>query len=134
MIERRISFHNMPHSEALEDHANSKIDKIEKLLAGTGLPQEIEVRIKYNPHRAHHEVEVHLMSKEIRTEAHTVNSEIYIAVDEAMDKIIDAVRKSKDRHTTELHKKENEKSLFYDDDEFDDKEFAFDDDDDKDDV
>lgn len=130
MVERRISFHNMPHSEALEDHANSKIDKIEKLLAGTGLPQEVEVRIKYNPHRAHHEIEVHLVSKEIRTEAHTVNSEIYIAVDEAMDKIIEAVRKSKDRHITEIHKKETEKKLFYDE-EFDDDEFKLDDDEDE---
>ncbi len=122
----------MPHSEALEDHANSKIDKLEKLLAGTGLPQEIEVHIKYNPHRAHHEIEINLNSKEIRTEAHSVNSEIYIAVDEAMEKIIEAVRRSKDRHTTEMHRKETEKKLFYDEElglDDDEDEFSFDDDD-----
>ena len=132
MIERRVSFHNMPHSEALEGHANSKIDKLKKLLEGTGLPQEIEVHIKYNPHRAHHEVEVNLISKQIRTEAHSVNSEIYLAVDEAMDKIIEAVRRSKDRSTTQAHRKETEKKAFYDQElEFeDDKEFSFNDDDD----
>lgn len=113
MIKRKIAFHNMDHSDALEKHANERIDKIQVLLEGTGLPQSIEVRFKFNPHGAHHEIEVHLVSKEITTDSHASNSEMYAALDEAMDRITDLVKKSKSRHRDEHHKVHNEKTDFY---------------------
>ena len=113
MIERKIAFHSMEKSEALKDHANERIDKIEKLLKGTGLPQSIEVRFKYNPHRAHHEIEIHLTSREVTTDIHTTNSKIYLALDEAMDRITESVRKIRHKHLDELHKVETPKTNFY---------------------
>lgn len=115
MISRKISFQHMEHSDALEAHANERIDKIQTLLEGTGLPQSVEVRFKFNPHGAHHEVEVHLVSKEVKTDAHKTGPEMYIILDQAMDKVTELVKKAKGRHLDEHHKINNEKNDFYKD-------------------
>lgn len=115
MIERKITFQHMQHSVALENHTNERINKIEKLLENLGKPKSVEVFLKYNPHRAHHEVEVHLVNKEIKAEAHASEPDIYSALDEAMDKIVHAIKKMRGIQIDEHHKVSTPKTDFYKD-------------------
>ncbi len=103
----------MGHSVALESHANERIDRIEKLLEASGKPKTIAVFLKCNPHGSHHEVEVHLISKDIKADVHTTNPDIYKALDEAMHKITEAIKKSRGKIIHDSHHAPTPKTQFY---------------------
>jgi len=115
MLERKIAFLHMAHSDALEAHANQRIDKIEKLLEGSGLPQSVEVHLKCQPHGKFHEVDVHLISKDIKTNASASNAEMYLALDEAIERVIETIKRQRGKQLDSEHKPHTAKTDFYKD-------------------
>ncbi len=115
MIERKYTFHQMQHSDALEKHASERVDKIEKLLVHVDKPKSIEVFFNTNAHGSQFSVEIHLVSKEIRAEAHATDFDAYKALDDAMEKITHSIKKAREIIVDEHHKVDTPKKDFYKD-------------------
>ena len=110
----KISFHNMPHSEPLEAHTKEKIDKIFEVLkrATETTPFNVEVWLKAHKTHPHHVAEMHLKTKNFDLMAHDEGPDMYVAVDNTVDKMVRLIKKEKERMSDRHHKIENEKKSF----------------------
>lgn len=110
----KISFHNMPHSEPLESHTNQKIEKIFDVLKDEAekTPFSIEVWLKAHKIHPHHVAEMHLKTKNFDLMAHDEGPDLYIAVDNTIDKMVKLIKKEKDKLADRHHKIDTEKNNF----------------------
>jgi ribosomal subunit interface protein len=104
----------MPHSEPLETHTNEKIEKIFEVLkkATEMTPFNVEVWLKAHKTHPHHVAEMHLKTKNFDLMAHDEGPDMYIAVDNTVDKMVRLIKKEKERMSDRHHKIENEKKSF----------------------
>ncbi len=110
----KITFHNMPHSEPLEAHAHQKFTKLAELLAHTNerSPVHAELWLKANKQHEHHATELHIKSSSLDLNAHDEGPDMYIAIDNTMDKMLRQVKKEKERLRDKAHKPDTEKRKF----------------------
>lgn len=108
----KISFHNMPHSDPLEAHTNQKLEKIFEFLDTEQRPFNIEVWLKAHKLHPHHVAEMHLKTKNLDLMAHDEGPDMYIAVDNTVDKMVKLIKKEKDKINDRHHKIRNDKSDF----------------------
>lgn len=109
----KISFHNMPHSQALEEHCHAKLKKIQDHLGSEdGQPLHLELWLKANKIHPHHAVEIHLKTPHFDLNAHNDGADMYIVADQTIDKMVALLIKEKDRRREKIRKPETEKSLF----------------------
>ncbi|MCK4499259.1 HPF/RaiA family ribosome-associated protein [Candidatus Babeliales bacterium] len=113
-MNRKISFHNMDHSEPLEEHVNRRLDKVEEYLKNEELPQHIEVRLTGGHVHAHNKVEIHLKTKNFNLDASRASEtgKMYEVVDDAVDRIVALYKKEKQRLVDRHKKHVNEKVDF----------------------
>ena len=113
-MERKISFHCMDHSDPLEQHANQKLDKLEELLnkEENHTPFYIEMRMTANKLHPHHHVELHLKTPRFDLNAHDEGTDMYVMVDNSIDKMVSLVKKETERERDKERKGGNEKSDF----------------------
>ena len=110
----KITFHNMPHSDPLEAHAHEKFSKLAELLAHIheDSPVSAELWLKANKQHDHHAVELHIRSAEFDLNAHDQGADMYVALDNTMDKMLKQVKKEKERLRDRMHKPDTEKRKF----------------------
>ena len=108
-MKTKISFQNMPHSEPLEEHTTKKLDKVLAFVDDEIRPFHVEVWLKANKTHPHHGVEIHLRTPHFNLHAHKEGTDMYVAVDEAIDKIVTLLLKEKEKTRDKYHKVDTEK-------------------------
>lgn len=111
-MKTKISFHNMPHSDPLEQHTAQKLEKIREYVNDSLKPFNIEVWLKANKQHPHHAVEIHLKTPRFDINAHHEGTDMYVVVDQTIDKIVSQIIKEKEKVRDKHHKVETEKSKF----------------------
>lgn len=119
MLKKKIEFHNMDHSSPLEDHASQKLSKIEDLLSKEqyGTPQHIDLWLKSNKLHPHHSVEIHLKTPQFDLNAHDEGTDMYVVLDNAIDKMVRLLKKHKEKSVDKNHKAKTDKKDFIDKDD-----------------
>ena len=110
----KITFHNMPHSDPLEQHANQKLIKITELLSNEEnlSPFHVELWLKANKLHPHHAAELHLKTPRFDLNAHDEGTAMYIVIDNTIDKLIKLLIKEKEKRNDKTKKQETDKSKF----------------------
>lgn len=104
-MKRTISFIGMPHSDPLEEHSNQKLDKLTALIKHDDEHEGayfLELHLKAQEMHAHHRVDLHVKTPHVNLHTHDEGPEMYLAVDNAIDRMITLYKKEKgkiqDRH------------------------------------
>ncbi len=118
-MERKITFSSMDHSDPLETHAHQKLDKIETLLGDRGeqTPFFSELRLTANKKHAHHHVELHVRTPRFALDAHDEGPDMYVALDNTVDKMVKLLKKEKSKLKDKEKKTENDKGIFASEDD-----------------
>lgn len=113
-MEVKISFHNMPHSEPMETHALQKLLKITEFLKNQEdlSPFYVELWLKANKQHPHHATELHLKTPQFNLHAHDEGPDMYIAIDNTIDKMVKLLNKEKERQRDSIHKPDTDKKRF----------------------
>ena len=107
-----ITFHNMPHSNAIEAHAKEKSLKIEHLLSSS---KNLSIEFFLNAesaHTPHHNVEIKVNNGKTHVAASAQSKDMYAAIDAVVDKSCAQIRKEKNKALTKKQRIETEKKLF----------------------
>jgi ribosomal subunit interface protein len=110
----KISFNNMKHSDPIEQHTREKLEKLHELLKNDDLkpPFYVEFWLKANKPHPHHKAELHLKTSTFDLHSHDEGTDLYVAIDNTIDKMIALVRKEKAKKRDKYMKAENEKRSF----------------------
>lgn len=110
----KITFQNMPHSDPLETHTKQKLEKILDILDSSEeqRPFNIEVWLKAHKVHPHHVAEMHLKTKNFDLMAHDEGPDLYVAVDNTIDRMVKLIKKEKEKMIDRHHKIETDKSKF----------------------
>lgn len=108
----KISFHNMSHSQPMEDHAQEKLQKIVEICGTDQSPLNIELWLKANKLHPHHSAELHVKTAKFNLNAHDEGTDMYIVIDNTIDKMVGLLKKDKERSREKYHKPETEKKNF----------------------
>lgn len=111
-MKTKINFHNMDHSEALEAHALKKLIKLDEFCADDAMPLSAEIWLKAEVSHPHHKTD--LQVKVNKQEFHTSSEarDLYVALDEAVDKMVILLKKSKDMQLCKDRCVQTEKRMF----------------------
>ncbi len=114
MIKTKITFHNMPHSPTIEEHALQKLNKFLDILKTEGNPTPLfaELWLKANRLHPHHSVELHLKTPQLDLHAHDEGTDMYLVIDAAIDKMTTLIKKEKQKNRDKIRKTPTEKSKF----------------------
>lgn len=113
MLKKKITFLNMEHSMPLEEHANQKLDKILDILRGNEAPPfYAEMWIKANKLHPHHTTDLHLKTARFTLHAHEEGTDMYVVVDNTIDKMITLIRKEKEKNRDLAKHTDTDKSKF----------------------
>lgn len=110
----KITFHGMPHSDPMEQHAREKLSKLLDFLPDRAEmhPLYTEMWLKANKQHPHHAVELHFKSPVHDLHAHDEGPDMYICIDTTIDKMVTLIKKHKERSIDDRHKPDTEKRRF----------------------
>jgi ribosomal subunit interface protein len=113
-MEIKISFQNMPHSTVIDQHARTKLSKIEEILKGQAraTPFNVEMWLTANKQHPHHEANLHVKTPVFNLDAHDEGPDMYIVIDTVIDRMIGMLKKEKERLIEKTHKAETPKKNF----------------------
>ena len=113
----KISFQNMDHSNPLESHAKQKLDKLESILnvGEKKSPFFVELFLTAKKVHANHSGELHLKTPIYDLYTHAEGHDLYVVVDDVIDKMVSLVKKEKTKTRDNNQKSKNEKKVFLDD-------------------
>jgi len=112
----KISFKNMPHSDPLEQHTRQKLEKLHELLqANDGKPPFfVEFWLTANKLHPHHSAKLHLKTSLFDLNAHDEDTDLYVVIDNTIDKMVTLVRKEKSKQHDKDRKPDTDKNSFTD--------------------
>lgn len=112
----KISFHNMDHSTPIENHTKEKLEKLHELLKkeDENPPFFVEFWIKANKLHPHHATKLHLKTAKLDLIAQDEGTDMYVAIDNTIDKMVSLVRKHKEKEKDKRKKPNTEKATFTD--------------------
>jgi len=110
----KINFHQMPHSDGIEQHAREKLQKVATLLKKSENVHPIfaEFFLNAHPTNAHHEVELRVKSGSLSTAAHDKGSDMYLIIDSVIEKTVVQIKREKERFDDKIHKVNTPKNEF----------------------
>lgn len=110
----KISFHNMDHSDPIEKHTRQKLEKLHELLKSCDdkPPFFVEFWLKANKLHPHHATELHLKTSMFDLNAHDEGTDMYVVIDNTVDKMVKLVKKQKQKLRDKHLKADNEKKNF----------------------
>lgn len=112
-MKTKISFHNMPHSEALEKHCLDKLKKFNSFFKNnTTNPLHIELWLNANKIHPHHSVTMHFKTPTFDLNAHSEGTDMYAVVDETIHTMLALLTKEKDKLKSKKKSLSSEKVLF----------------------
>ena len=114
MLKTKITFHNMPHSPTLEEHALQKLDKFLAILKAEGNPAPLfaELWLKANKLHPHHAVELHLKTPTFDLHTHDEGTDMYLVISAAIEKMASLLKKEKDKSRDRVRKTSTDKGNF----------------------
>jgi ribosomal subunit interface protein len=106
----------MEHSTPIEEHTREKLEKLHDLLKKEEQvpPFFVEFWLKANKLHPHHSAELHLKTAQLDLHSHDEGTDMYVAIDNTIDKMVALVRKEKAKNRDKYHKAEKEKNKFTD--------------------
>jgi len=111
-MKAKITFHNMPHSDALELHAKEKLTKVKALfLSAKNFSVELFLNAE-SAHAPHHHVEIKINNGLVHIAASAQSGDMYLAIDTAIEKACAQIRKEKTKAVDKKQRVKNEKVLF----------------------
>lgn len=114
-MKRTISFIGMPHSDPLEQHSNSKLDKLAALVKHDQAHEEsyfVELHLKAQEQHTHHRADLHLKTPQFNLHTHEEGPEMYAAVDSAVDKMVTLYKKEKAKLQDKHRRADTDKKNF----------------------
>ncbi|MBX9830648.1 ribosome-associated translation inhibitor RaiA [Candidatus Babeliales bacterium] len=110
----KISFQNMDHSNPLETHAREKLAKLNDILenAENLNPFNIELHLRANKLHPHHAAHLHVKTPRFDLNTQEEGTDLYVVVDDTIDKMVALLKKEKDKKNDKERKHENEKNKF----------------------
>lgn len=104
----------MQHSGPMEEHATQKLEKISDFLKSSeqASPYGVELWLKANKQHPHHAVELHLKTPHLDLNAHDEGTDMYVAIDNTIDKMVSLIKKEVSKKRDKHRKVETEKSKF----------------------
>ncbi len=110
----KITFHNMPHSDPLEQHAKTKLAKLDEFThnPSDASPRFVELWLKANKLHPHHAVELHLKTPHLDLHAHDEGADMYVVIDSTIDKMVTLIKKEKEKTRDKYRKQDPEKEDF----------------------
>lgn len=106
----------MDHSQPLEAHTRQKLEKLHDLLkqGDQKPPFYVEIWLKSNKLHPHHVVEFHLKTSNFDLNSHDEGTDMYVCVDNAIDKMVALVRKEKEKRQSKNKECDKDKCRFTD--------------------
>lgn len=106
----------MPHSDVLETHANEKLEKILDMLeqSGESTPCFTELWLKAQKLHLNHRADLHLRTPRFDLHCHDEGNDMYVVIDNAIDKMVDIYKKAKTTAKDKEKKPKTEKTTFTD--------------------
>ena len=111
-MKTKINFHNMDHSDALEVHALKKLSKLEEFCATDAMPLHAEVWLKAESSHPHHKTDLQVKVNKMELHTSSQSRDLYIALDEAVDKMVTLLKKNKAIQRDKCRCVESEKRNF----------------------
>lgn len=111
-MKTKITFHNMPHSDPLEQHCRAKLTKLDEFTKDNASPCYTELWLKANKQHPHHAVELHLKTPHFDLHAHDEGADMYIVIDNTIDKMVTLIKKEKEKSRDKHRKRETDKEEF----------------------
>lgn len=111
----KISFHNMPHSNALENHTTAKLTKVRELFKHADKSLQISCELFLNAqtaHTDHHTVEFRFKAGTYKLTTHDTGTDMYKVVEDTISKMIAVIKKEKSKNADKKHKVQTEKTAF----------------------
>lgn len=106
----------MPHSDALDAHARERIEKITHFFKPEELehqPLAIELFLNAeSAHKRHHHAEIHIKHALLHSTTTAEGNDMYIVIDNVVDKLISMIKKEKAKQQDKMHKVKTEKQQF----------------------
>jgi putative sigma-54 modulation protein len=103
IVELRISGRNIDITTGLKDHVSKKIENFEKYLNTI-----IDVHVVLSVEKYRQCVEISVFGKKLKITEKSIDSDMYVAIDDVCNRIEKALRRHKDKITTH-RKKDNRK-------------------------
>lgn len=110
-MKRRVVFKNMQHSEVIENFAQQKLEKVEKLLSSERTPISINLVIEGHNVHAYNKIELIISTADFKLIAHHEGSDIYNEINTVIDKMVEEIRSAKEKKAEEKKKKDYYKSV-----------------------
>ena len=113
----KIAFQNMDHSDPVEQHTRQKLEKLHELLKSFDQipPFFVEFHLKSNKLHPHHAAELHLKTAVFDLNAHDEGTDMYVVIDNTIDKMVNLVRKEKSKNKDKKNKPSTDKKSFAND-------------------
>ena len=110
----KISFHNIDHSDPMEAHTRQKMEKVSEFLKNEEnlTPLIAEFWIKASKQHPHHEAEFNLKTPRFDLHTHEAGPDMYIVIDNTIDKMVALLKKEKEMHRDRVRKADTEKKKF----------------------
>ena len=104
----------MPHSDPMEAHSREKIQKIEEILHEEAdfTPFNIDLKLNANAQHVHHRAELHLKTAHFDLHTHEECPDMYVAIDSAIDKMVELAKKERDKRRDKNRHKSGPKGDF----------------------
>ncbi|MCB9493446.1 MAG: ribosome-associated translation inhibitor RaiA [Epsilonproteobacteria bacterium] len=110
----KITFQSMDHSGPLESHARQKLRKIADFFKDeeSMQPFTVELWMKANKLHPHHRAELHVKTPQFNLNAHDEGTDMYVSVDNAIDKMVKLITKEKSKVRDKQRKADTDKKIF----------------------
>jgi ribosomal subunit interface protein len=105
-MQKRIAYRGMESSPVLEEFANKHLEKIEKLLENERTPIMIDLVLEASAVHAHNKVELRVQTPNYDLIAHHEGPEMYQEIDRVTDKMVQEIRRAKERRVDDEKKKD----------------------------
>ena len=107
-INKKITFRHMDSDQVIENYINKHLKKVERFLQHEPSPIDIDVTVVPSKTREHHKFEVRVKSPhyDLMAAIEKQGTDFYDAVNTVVDKMMQQLRKAKERRVSESHNHE----------------------------
>lgn len=94
-MEAKITFRNMSHSEPMEQHAQSQLEKVKRFLEHEQSPVHIDLILSPSKVHSHHLVELRVKSPQYDLTSNYEGAEFYKVLDRVIDSMYTRLHEAK---------------------------------------
>lgn len=102
-MEKRFVFRHMEHSDAIENYANNKLAKLERILhLEEREPVRIDIIMTANRDHHHHEIDLHVSAAHLNFAIKREGPELYLLIDQVIDIAVEEIQKERKKQIDSL--------------------------------